>query len=48
MFNLKYLKSPGVYIEEYFLPIDIYLIKDIIGENEIQIWKMINIYFKLI
>ena len=42
MFNLKYLKSPGVYIEENFLPIDIYLIKDIIGENEIQIRKMIN------
>ena len=42
MFNLNYLKSSGVFIEENFLPIDIYLIKDIIGENEIQIRKMIN------
>ena len=42
MFNFDYMKSPGVFLDEYFLPIDIYLIKDITGEDENKIRKVIN------
>ena len=42
MFNLNYMKSPGVFLDEYYLPIDIYLIKEIKGEDENEIRKMIN------
>ena len=41
-FNFNYLKSPGVLLDEFFLPIDIYLVKDIKGENENEIKKMIE------
>ena len=42
MFNFDYMKSPGVFLDEYFLPIDIYLIKEITGEDENKIRKVIN------
>ena len=38
----NYLKSPGVLLDEYFLPVDIYLIKDIEIENEEKIRKMVK------
>ena len=41
-FNFNYMKSPGINIDEYFLPIDIYLIKDICGKNEIKIRELIR------
>ena len=41
-FGFNYMKSPGVILDEYFLPIDIYLIKEINEENENEIRKMIN------
>ena len=41
-FDFNYLKSPGVILDEYFLPVDIYLIKDIEGENEEKIRKMVK------
>ena len=42
MFNFDYMKSPGVFLDEFFLPIDIYLIKEITGEDENKIRKVIN------
>ena len=42
MFNFNYMKSPGVILNDFFLPIDIYLIKEIIGENENEMRKIIN------
>ena len=41
-FNFNYMKSPGINIDECFLPIDIYLIKDICGKNEIKIRELIR------
>ena len=41
-FNFNYMKSPGINIDEYFLPIDIYLIKDICGKNEIKIRELVG------
>ena len=41
-FNFNYMKSPGINIDECFLPIDIYLIKDICGKNEIKIRELIE------
>ena len=41
-FNFNYMKSPGVILDEYYLPVDIYLIKDIIGEKENEIRKMVS------
>ena len=41
-FNFNYMKSPGVILDEYYLPVDIYLIKDMIGEKESEIKKMVN------
>ena len=29
MFNFNFMKSPGVILDEYFLPVDIFLVKDI-------------------
>ena len=34
MFNINYMKSPGVIIDKYFLPIDIEIIKDICGNDK--------------
>ena len=42
MFNFDYMKSPGVLLHEYFIPVDIYLIKDILGNNESKIEKLIE------
>ena len=42
MFNFDYMKSPGVLLSEYYIPIDIYLIKDICGKNENKIEKLIE------
>jgi serine/threonine protein kinase len=42
MFNFDYMKSPGVLLHEYFIPVDIYLIKDILGNNESKIEKLIG------
>ena len=41
-FNFNYMKSPGINIDECFLPIDIYLIKDICGKNEIKIRELVG------
>ena len=41
-FNFNYMKSPGINIDECFLPIDIYLIKDICGKNEIKIRELVR------
>ena len=41
-FGFNYMKSPGVLLDEYFLPIDIYLIKEIKKENENEIRKMVD------
>ena len=41
-FNFNYMKSPGINIDECFLPIDIYLIKNICGKNEIKIRELIR------
>ena len=41
-FNFNYMKSPGVILDEYYLPVDIYLIKEMIGEKENEIKKMVN------
>ena len=41
-FNFNYMKSPGVILDEYYLPVDIYLIKDMIGEKEDEIKKMVS------
>ena len=42
IFNFNYMKSPGILLSEYFLPIDIYLIKDICGKEESKIRKLIE------
>ena len=41
-FGFNYLKSPGVLLDEYYLPVDIYLVKEIKGENEEKIRNMIG------
>ena len=41
-FNFNYMKSPGINIDECFLPIDIYLIKDICGKNGIKIRELVG------
>ena len=41
-FGFNYLKSPGVLLDEYYLPVDIYLIKEIEGKNEDKIKKIIE------
>ena len=41
-YNCNYMKSPGINIDECFLPIDIYLIKDICGKNEIKIRELVG------
>ena len=41
-FGFNYLKSPGVLLDEYYLPVDIYLVKEIKGENEEKIRKMVG------
>ena len=41
-FNFNYMKSPGVILDEYYLPVDIYLIKEMIGEKESEIRKMVS------
>ena len=41
-FNFNYMKSPGVILDEYYLPVDICLIKDMIGEKENEIRKMVS------
>ena len=42
MFNINYMKSPGVIIDKYFLPIDIEIIKDICGNDKEKIKILIN------
>ena len=42
MFNFNFMKSPGVILDEYFLPIDIFLVKDICRNNENNIRKLIE------
>ena len=41
-FNFNYMKSPGVILDEYYLPVDIYLVKNMIGEKEGEIRKMVS------
>ena len=42
MFKFNYMKSPGIFIDKYFLPVDIFLVKDICGKDEIKIRKLIR------
>ena len=42
MFNFNFMKSPGVILDEYFLPVDIFLVKDICGNNENNIRILIE------
>ena len=42
MFDLKLMKSPGVNLSYDILPVDCNLVKDICGDDEIKIKKLIN------
>ena len=42
MFKFNYMKSPGIFIDKYFLPVDIFLVKDICGKDEIKIRRLIR------
>ena len=42
MFKFNYMKSPGIFLDKYYLPVDIYLVKDLCGKDEIKIKKLIK------
>ena len=41
-FQFNFMKSPGIFIDNYLIPVDIYLVKDICGNNEDKIRKLIR------
>ena len=42
MFQFNFMKSPGIFIDNYLIPVDIYLVKDICGNDEDKIRKLIK------
>ena len=42
MFEFNYMKSPGIFLDRQFLPVDIYLVKDICRKDENKIKKLIK------